>query len=60
MERLDHICENYLVCWDREMGLPEDERCPHIVPHAFYPMCDGVCVDFGKRDVHCREIILKD
>lgn len=53
----DHICENYEVCWDREMALPEDERCPHLLPHAYYPMCDVAC---DKEERHCREIILKD
>ena len=52
----DHICENYEICWDREMALPEDERCPHLGPHEYYPMCDVAC---DKEEMHCREIILK-
>ena len=51
------LCENYLICWDREMGLPENERCPHLLPHDHYPMCIDVKCD--KEEIHCQEIILK-
>ena len=56
MNDLDFICKHYRLCWDKEMELPEDERCPHLLPHAHYPMCDVEC-DKEKR--HCKEIVLK-
>ena len=49
------LCENYEVCFDREMALPEDERCPHLLPHSQYPMCDVKC---DKEERHCKKIVL--
>ncbi len=61
MKHRDHICENYETCWDREMALPEDERCPHIRPHGHFLMCDISCSKDNMEpiEVHCRKIILK-
>ncbi len=62
MNNLNYICENYKTCWDKEMALPEDERCPHVLPHDYYPMCDVSCESFIEGEIHyphCRKITLK-
>jgi len=56
MNELNFICENYKACFDREMCLPKDRQCPHVVPHDHYPACDWEC---DKEERHCEEFILK-
>ncbi len=63
----DHLCENYLACWDREMALPEDERCPHLGPQEKRGDGNyrgGINKNRIERILNegsiCREIILKE
>ena len=60
------LCEEYEVCLNKEMKLPEDERCPHIMPHEKSEACKYLCgVNISRIErilndgAFCREIILK-